>query len=89
MNIDLLNCCQECKENTKSLDNPIQDNGNLGGNDDDNILDIMPKVQDVEVILVDLEVPKDFSILQSPDIWVANTGAFNYPWEPWEFRVML
>ena len=43
------------------------------------MLDMLLMVQDVEVdlILVDLEIPKGFSILNSPDIWIANTGVSN------------
>ena len=43
------------------------------------MLDIMPLVQDVGVNLIfaDLKIPKYFNILQSLDIWIANTGASN------------
>ena len=51
----------------------------MQGIDDDNILETMPMMQDVEVdlILVDLEISNDFIILQSPDIWIADTDASN------------
>ena len=55
------------------------------------------------VILGDLEMPKDFSILRSPNMCIANNGALNvntvdkkgiikkmnHPQEPWKFGVML
>ena len=31
----------------------------------------------MDLILVDLEIPKDFSILQNQEIWIADTGALN------------
>ena len=51
----------------------------MQGINDDNILDTMPMLQDLEVdlILTCLEISKKVSILQSPDIWIANTGASN------------
>ena len=57
-NIDLLNYCQECKENAKSLGNVIQENKNVQGINDDKMLDMVPMLQDVEVdlILVNLKV---------------------------------
>ena len=48
----------------------------MQGIDDDNTWDIMHVVLDLEVYLT-LAVKKDFSILQSPDISIANTGALN------------
>ena len=46
---------------------------------DGNLLGIMLTLQDVAVdlILVDLEIPKDFSLLPCPGIWIANSGALN------------
>ena len=43
------------------------------------MLDIMPMLQDVEIDLmfVDLEVAKDFKMLQSLDIWITNTSESN------------
>ena len=42
---------------------------------DDKMSNIVPMMQDAEVglILVDLEIPKDFSILPSWDILIADT----------------
>ena len=43
------------------------------------MLDLMPMAQDMEgdLNLLDLEISKDFSILQSSDIWIADTAASN------------
>ena len=40
----------------------------------------MLMVQDVvvDLILTDLEIPKDFSILQKMDIWITDTSASNH-----------
>ena len=47
--------------------------------DDDSMFDIVSIVQDVVVnlILVDSEITKNFTNLQSPDIWITNTGSSN------------
>ena len=49
----------------ESFKDVIEDNKNVQGIDDDNMLDIMSMLQDVEVdlILADLEISKVFSIL--------------------------
>ena len=67
------------QEECRDLEDVIQDDENVQGIDDDNMLNIKPMVQEVEVdlILMDLWVPKDFSIQQSPDIWIADTGTLN------------
>ena len=52
MNIDFLNYCQECKENSKSLKDVIQGNKNFQGIHDDNMLNIMLILHDVEVDLI-------------------------------------
>ena len=48
----------------KNHDYPIKENKNLQGINDKTMLDIMSIMQDVEVdlIQVDLKIPKDFSI---------------------------
>ena len=77
--VDLLHCCQECKERTKSRDDLIRENRKMQSIDDDNLLDIMPMLQYVEVqmILVDLEIPNNFSAVWSTVVWIANIGASN------------
>ena len=43
------------------------------------MVNLMSKLQDIEVdlILVDLEISKDFSNIQSLNVWIANTSALN------------
>ena len=43
------------------------------------MLDVMHMLQDVKVdlILEDIEIPKDFNILQSADVWIVDTFASN------------
>ena len=48
-NIDLLSYIKEYKENAKRLKDEIQENKNVLGIDSDNMLDIMPMLQDVKV----------------------------------------
>ena len=62
-----------------SLNGIHQDNKKAQGIDDDKILDTMHMLQGVEVdlLLVELEFPVDFSILQSLDIWFDDTSAKN------------
>ena len=47
--------------------------------DDDNLLDIMPRVQDlvVDLILADLVIPTNYIILKNQVKWIAGTGSFN------------
>ena len=56
-----------------------QDDMNTWRNDDDYILNIMPMAQDVAVdlIVMDLEIPKYFSTIKSPEIWITYTSASN------------
>ena len=63
-------------KNTKSIKCLIQESKNVQGVDDDNMFYIMPFLQDMDtnMILTDLEIPKDFSILQSSDTWIDGTA---------------
>ena len=71
--------CQECKDDAKSFEDSIQDTKNIQEIDDDNMLNIVPILQGVkmDLILADLKIPNDFSILQSTDIYIASTDASN------------
>ena len=76
---DILNYYHECDEEAKSLDYVIQENKNLQGIDDDSMLDILPMVQGIEVnpILINLKISKDFSILQRPFILISHMQPLN------------
>ena len=43
----------------------------------------------MNLILADLKIPKNFSILQSPDIQIVNTGALNDGTAQWEGMINL
>ena len=59
------------------VENP-QDDPRTCGVEDNNIFNSLPMLHDVAInpILADLEIPRDFCILQNPDIWIIDTVAF-------------
>ena len=71
MSIKLQNYCQEWNNNAKSL--------KALDSDYDSEFDIKSMLQHVgvDLILAGWTLLKDFSILQSPDIWITKTGASN------------